>query len=67
MVSRLAQHQGPQAALAECIFFALMAQGLREGVFMFLVGLMVYIATTNERKLGDFTLWTSLVGLIASG
>ncbi|WP_051236758.1 MFS transporter [Paenibacillus pinihumi] len=47
------------------VFFALMAQGLREGVFMFLVGLMVYIATTNERKLGDFTLWTSLVGLIA--
>ncbi|MFC3791370.1 MFS transporter [Paenibacillus sp. GCM10012307] len=47
------------------VFFALMAQGLREGIFMFLVGLMVFIATSNERKLGDFTLWTSLVGLVA--
>lgn len=47
------------------VFLALTAQGMREGTFMFLVGLMVYIATTNERKLGDFTLWTSLVGLLA--
>lgn len=47
------------------IYLALTAQGMREGTFMFLVGLMVYIATANERKVGDFTLWTSLVGLLA--
>ncbi|GGF99409.1 MFS transporter [Paenibacillus abyssi] len=47
------------------VFAALVAQGIREGVFMFLVGLMVYIATQNEQKLGNFALWTSLVGLVS--
>ncbi|XEC93466.1 MFS transporter [Paenibacillus tarimensis] len=47
------------------VFAALTAQGMREGVFMFLVGLLVFIATQNERKLGVFSFWTSLVGLIA--
>lgn len=42
---------------------AIMLQGVREGVFLFLVGLAVYIATRSEQKLGNFTLLTSLVAL----
>ncbi|MDQ6423006.1 MFS transporter [Paenibacillus sp. LHD-117] len=47
------------------MFAAIMAQGVREGVFMFLVGLTVYIATKNESKLGAYSLITSLVALIS--
>lgn len=42
---------------------ALAAQGARDGVFTFLIGLVVYIATTNEMKLGNYTLITSAVAL----
>ncbi|WP_019421774.1 MFS transporter [Paenibacillus sp. OSY-SE] len=42
---------------------ALASQGLRDGVFAFLVGLIVYIVTTNELKLGNYTLITSAVAL----
>lgn len=48
------------------MFAAIMAQGVREGVFMFLVGLTVYIATKNEAKLGMYSLITSLVALGSS-
>lgn len=44
---------------------AVVAQGVREGVFLFLVGLTVYIATQNEAKLGSFTLITSFVALLS--
>ncbi|MDQ0110979.1 MFS transporter [Paenibacillus harenae] len=44
---------------------AIAAQGVREGVFMFLVGLTVYIATNTESKLGTYSLITSLVALIS--
>lgn len=47
------------------MFAAIMAQGVREGVFMFLVGLTVYIATRDESKLGTYSLITSLVALIS--
>lgn len=47
------------------IFPAIAAQGVREGVFMFLVGLTVYVATQNESKLGTYSLITSLVALIS--
>lgn len=47
------------------LFPAIAAQGVREGVFMFLVGLTVYVATKNESKLGTFSLITSLVALIS--
>ena len=40
-------------------------QGTREGVFFTLVGLIVYIATSSEQKLGNYTLVTSLVALIS--
>ncbi len=41
------------------------AQGVREGVFMFLVGLTVYTATRDESKLGLYSLITSLVALVS--
>jgi YQGE family putative transporter len=44
---------------------ALLAQGVREGVFGFLIGLMVFIATNNELQLGNFALITSAVSLFA--
>lgn len=44
---------------------ALLFQGLREGVFSFLIGLLVYIAAQEEKKLGQFALITSAVSLIS--
>ncbi len=41
----------------------LFAQGVREGVFAFLIALLVYLATTQEYKLGQFSLITSAVAL----
>lgn len=48
------------------LFLAIAAQGVREGVFMFLIGLTVYIATKEESKLGNYALITSLVALISN-
>lgn len=42
---------------------ALAGQGLREGVFGFMIGLLVYISTKSELTLGNFSLVTSAVGL----
>ncbi|WP_420799792.1 MFS transporter [Paenibacillus mesophilus] len=47
------------------VFAALIAQGIREGVFGFLIGLMVYIATSNEMRIGNFSLVTSAVALVS--
>lgn len=44
---------------------AIAAQGVREGVFMLLVGLTVYVATRSESKLGTYSLIVSLVALIS--
>lgn len=44
---------------------AMIAQGAREGVFGFLIGLLVYIATGNEMRLGNYALITSAVGLLS--
>jgi len=46
-------------------FPALTAQGVREGVFGFLISLMVYIATHNELMLGNYALITSAVSIAA--
>src|SRR5690606_14994758 len=40
-------------------------QGVREGVFAFLIGLLVYIATKDESKVGSYWLITSAAGLIS--
>lgn len=47
--------------VAGSLFF----QGLREGVFSFLIGLLVYIAAKEESKLGQFALVTSAVSLVS--
>lgn len=55
---RSGSHWRPAAA-------ALMFQGVREGVFSFLIGLLVYIAARKESGLGQFTLITSAVALVS--
>lgn len=47
------------------IALALVAQGMREGVFGFIIGLLVYIYTKNEMKLGNFSLISSAVGFVS--
>ncbi|GGD48962.1 MFS transporter [Paenibacillus nasutitermitis] len=47
------------------IALATAAQGIRDGVFMFLIGLLIYMATNNEQKLGSFSLVTSVLALIS--
>ncbi len=44
---------------------ALTAQGIREGVFAFIIGVLIFIATNNETKVGSFWLYTSAVALIS--
>lgn len=45
---------------------ALVAQGLRESVFGVLIGLLVYIQTGSEMKLGNYALVTSGMGFVSS-
>lgn len=47
------------------VTLAMIAQGMREGVFGFLIGLLVYVITQNELTLGSFFTVTSLVSLIS--
>lgn len=44
---------------------ALAAQGFRESVFGVMVGLLVYIQTGSEMKLGNFTLITSAIAFLS--
>src|SRR5205814_735485 len=47
------------------ITVGLVAQGVREGVFGFLIILLVYIYTKNEMKLGNFSLISSAVAFVS--
>jgi YQGE family putative transporter len=47
------------------VSIALIAQGFREGVFAFMIGLMVYISTASEARLGSFVLITSAISLVS--
>jgi MFS transporter, YQGE family, putative transporter len=47
------------------IFFAMVGQGMNESVFNFLIGILVYIATKNEWKLGIYTFITSGVAFLS--
>ncbi|RKP51626.1 MFS transporter [Cohnella endophytica] len=47
------------------VFCALAAQGLRESVFGLMIGLLVYIQTGSEMKLGNFALITSGAGFVS--
>ncbi|MFC4303624.1 MFS transporter [Cohnella boryungensis] len=44
---------------------ALTAQGVRESVFGVLIGVLIYIQTGSELKLGNFMLVTSAVGFVS--
>lgn len=59
-VRQLSASQSPWRPLAMGLF----AQGVREGVFAFLIALLVYLATAQEYKLGQFSLITSAVALV---
>lgn len=39
--------------------------GLREGVFLFLIGLLMYLATSSELKLGEFMLLQSALSFVS--
>lgn len=41
------------------------AHGLREGVFSFLINLLIFISTSAEWRIGQFSLITSLVSLVS--
>lgn len=60
-VRRLSQHGSAWRPLS----LSLVAQGSREGVFSFLVALLVYVVTKQEWKLGQFTLITSAVAFVS--
>lgn len=47
------------------VTLALLFQGVREGVFGFMIGLLVYISTSSEASLGNFALITSSVALVS--
>lgn len=47
------------------VFGALAAQGLRESVFGVMIGLLVYIQTGSELKLGNYVLITSAVAFVS--
>lgn len=61
IVRRLKKQEGSWGR----IFLAMMAQGVREGVFGFMIALLVYISTRNEMTLGNFSLYTSAVSLLS--
>jgi MFS transporter, YQGE family, putative transporter len=44
---------------------AMIAQGAREGLFVFLISLLVYVATGNELALGSYLTAASAVGLLS--
>lgn len=44
---------------------AMIAQGTREGLFAFLISLLIYVATGNELSLGGYLTASSVVALIA--
>lgn len=45
------------------VFAGLAAQGVREGVFAFIIGVLIYVATKAEAKVGNYWLITSAVGI----
>lgn len=47
------------------ISLAMVAQGAREGVFAFLISLLVFMTTQNEMKLGNYNLITAAVALLS--
>ncbi|WP_143123693.1 MFS transporter [Thermoactinomyces sp. DSM 45892] len=61
-VLRIARHRGTKW---HWINLAMLVQGIREGVFVFITGLLVYLTTRSEFTLGTFYTVCNLVSLIA--
>jgi len=57
--------QSPEGKNWRRAFLGITAQGVREGVFLFLINLIVYIATKDEAKVGTYTLLYSITSLIS--
>ena len=49
----------------EANFFAMIGQGINKSVFSFLIGILVFVATNNEWKVGIYTFITSGVAFIS--
>lgn len=59
------RHVAAKGSPWRSVFPAMLAQGVREGVFAFMIALLVYVSTGNEMQLGNFSLATSAVGLVS--
>ncbi|MCS1350202.1 MFS transporter [Mechercharimyces sp. CAU 1602] len=46
------------------INLAMIAQGAREGIYLFLIGILVFVSTKNELVLGTFLTFSSAVSLV---
>ena len=60
-IVQLGDSQSPWREVCPALIF----QGIREGVFGFAIGLLVYISTKSEWNLGNYALITSAVGFIS--
>lgn len=47
------------------VIIGCLVYGLREGVFLFLIGLLMYIATSSEMRLGEFMLLQSALSFVS--
>lgn len=62
---KLWKDQSEESRQWRYVFASVAAQGIREGVFLFLINLVVFIATNNEAKVGTYTLISSLISLVS--
>jgi len=46
--------------------YSIIAQGIREGMFLSMLPLIIYIATKNEGQIGTYTLVTSLLAFVSN-
>ncbi|MCL6515468.1 MFS transporter [Alicyclobacillus sp.] len=53
---RTAWNRAMRTPFWRLILFGCLVYGLREGVFLFLIGLLMYVATGSEMRLGEFLL-----------
>lgn len=60
-----AYHRLKEGGVWKYAVWGLAVQGMREGVFSFLITLLVFVATDREAKLGQFALITSAVSLVS--
>jgi MFS transporter, YQGE family, putative transporter len=64
-LARVVRLLGKRDAHWRYVGLAMAAQGLREGVFSFLIGLLVYVTTKDEFTVGSFYTVGSLVSMLS--